>query len=619
MRFKTTLVLLLVALLLGAYIVFVERGSQSMDARREQARKAFRVHPDKVDFLRIEADAVDASLRRRGGHWELVEPLNTRADAGTIDRLLYGLEMLQKGEVITAADREKFGTGMADYGLEQPEVTLTVGEQGARRSLLIGSRARLGEHVYAKEGSVDDIMAVPGDILLAVPEALDDLRDRALLVTERSAVRRLGLRRTDGFVQLARKENGGWRLQQPVAARAERMEVVKLLDDLYGLRIEAFVADDVGDPAAYGLESTPLQLTVWTEDEEAGRTLLIGEPVEEHPELVYARWENGDSVYGVPARVRDSLEKPLQTLRDHSLLPYLPFQISMIRIAGGKQDIEMVREDNGTWLLTEPGQEVADVQRVQEVIETWMRMEVDGFVDNVGTNRDTVGLNDPVYTLTFAVRPGDEAEQDDETETPDESQAISITLGRMGDDKSLYLKNSWESTVYEAADDTLQALSLDPLFYRDRVVLSIDREAVRTLQLKIAGKTEIVERRQAADPFVVAGGKSGQVNKRSLDERLTLLRELSVVRFVDENPDDMAVYGLDTPSAVLTVGLSGDAGISKTLLFGDSENGEVFASIRGQDVVFTVGEQDWESLTRPLLIKELTEEEPVEAEEEDAQ
>jgi hypothetical protein len=86
-----------------------------------------------------------------------------------------------------------------------------------------------------------------------------------------------------------------------------------------------------------------------------------------------------------------------------------------------------------------------------------------------------------------------------------------------------------------------------------------------------------------------------------VDGLLALLHPLVAVDLVEENPADLARYGLGTPAAALVVGLTGDAGIAKTLLLGGAAGASHrYAMMQGQDVVFLVDEEIRDRLTAPL-------------------
>jgi hypothetical protein len=145
-----------------------------------------------------------------------------------------------------------------------------------------------------------------------------------------------------------------------------------------------------------------------------------------------------------------------------------------------------------------------------------------------------------------------------------------------------------EPSAYEIDADLLQALSLDPLFYRDRTVLSLEQDSIRALTVVRPGSKQAVERSEEGE-FRAVGVTDVQVDVDAVGDVMGLAHTVRVVRFVEEDPADLARFGLAEPSHLLTFGLTGEAGIEKTLLLGsDAGDRETYAMIRGEDVVFVL-------------------------------
>ncbi len=204
MNTRTTILLLLVALMLGGYIGLVERQQRSLEERREIAWHVLRMIPDQITFIRFEGDEQVIECVRKEGMWMLHEPVHARADGGEIDRLINGLRTLQRGEVITAREREQQGLTLADYGLERPRRRLMFGDERLRRVILIGRTAPLGDAVYVMESGQEDIVAMDRRLFDYFPEDAVTLRDRIVLHGDPLRVNRLEIRRPGGFLQLAR-------------------------------------------------------------------------------------------------------------------------------------------------------------------------------------------------------------------------------------------------------------------------------------------------------------------------------------------------------------------------------------------------------------------------------
>ena len=132
---------------------------------------------------------------------------------------------------------------------------------------------------------------------------------------------------------------------------------------------------------------------------------------------------------------------------------------------------------------------------------------------------------------------------------------------------------------------------------------SIDREI---------DEDQLVVERDEAGIFQPASITPGRVVLEVVDRILAEIAGLRVLQFVTEDPNLAKAYGLENPSALLTLGLTGDAGIRKTIVFGqETPEGEgVYAMIRGQETVFILPSSIRDLLTSDFLIRSV---QPVES------
>ena len=142
-----------------------------------------------------------------------------------------------------------------------------------------------------------------------------------------------------------------------------------------------------------------------------------------------------------------------------------------------------------------------------------------------------------------------------------------------------------EPPVYQVSAASVAALSLDPLSYRDGLLLVLDPGQVTQITQRRAGREQTAVRTGAALWAPVAP-ESGRVLIEPLRVMLTSLESLRVLRYERPERGDLGVYGLQEPRASVTVSLSGEEGIRKTIMLGDdSEDSGVYAMVQGQDVV----------------------------------
>ena len=136
--------------------------------------------------------------------------------------------------------------------------------------------------------------------------------------------------------------------------------------------------------------------------------------------------------------------------------------------------------------------------------------------------------------------------------------------------------------------------------------------------LRRKGEEQVAERTGSAWRLATPDGK---VDEDAVKDLLLAAGDLRAVRYEADDPQDLAPYGLDKPSAVLSLGLKGEgSALGKTLLLGDSRGrDEHYAMLQGQDVVFTIADDAWRKLTNGLQISERPEEASSEPEPETTQ
>jgi hypothetical protein len=283
MRPRTLLVLLVAVVALGAFIRFYERDQPSSDERARLAKKVLDFKKDQVTRLRLAADGNTVVLERvppphpgkpaaaAGGaaarpagtgaaappetaappaEWRIVRPLSARADAEAVDRLLENLSSLEKTRTMDKV-------APADVGLDKPRASaaLTVAGQRGETVLEVGAAVPTGGQAIVAVAGRPQAYVVSDFVLADLRKKPGEWRDKQIFRGSRDAVQRLAWTVGGGpRVVLARRGDRFW-LESPIADRADRDQVEKLLSDLTGLTAESFL-DSPAPPSgpAFGLE-----------------------------------------------------------------------------------------------------------------------------------------------------------------------------------------------------------------------------------------------------------------------------------------------------------------------------------------------------------------------------
>ena len=214
MSFKTTIVIAILLVLLGGYAYWFEyKGGQKKEEQKEKAKTLLEVKKEDVTQIQIEGieNGPAILVPESKEAWKLTKPLQTRADQGTVDRILSSFEKIQYKEIIEEQPKD-----LNAYELENPKMTVRLTVKGnVQRAISIGAKnpidnvyyIRLNNdpRVYLAEGQVGDLSSI----------TLLDLRDKKLtdFATEKVESAAIKTKEMDVLLQ---KENGVWKMVKPV-------------------------------------------------------------------------------------------------------------------------------------------------------------------------------------------------------------------------------------------------------------------------------------------------------------------------------------------------------------------------------------------------------------------
>lgn len=309
MKPRSLLVLLALVLGLGAFILFFERDLPSTDERRELEAKVIdfeveaiteitlghpaakgeaailleRRAPGIEDDAGAVADSVDdtATATSPPATWWVRGPIEGKADAALVERLLGDVAALRHRRRVEAVPDP------ATAGLDPPRARLELRRGDAEPLVLL-----LGDTLPATTARLARIEGRAGAFVVEVPwfDTLDrepgDWRDRRLVSIDRSEIRSLSFTTDGQSLRLARRDDGSFWIESPLADRAERQSVDRLLSAVVDLRAESFLDGEDGEDR--GLAPPRAVVSVETG---GGEPLVIGlgAPASPSGSVIYAK------------------------------------------------------------------------------------------------------------------------------------------------------------------------------------------------------------------------------------------------------------------------------------------------------------------------------------------
>ena len=92
MKWKTTLVLFVIAAGVYAYLYFIERHRPDTEEAARQSQNVVNFSRDKIDGVMIQNGDDKIDIRRHDNKWRLETPIKDQADASLVTNLLFDLE-----------------------------------------------------------------------------------------------------------------------------------------------------------------------------------------------------------------------------------------------------------------------------------------------------------------------------------------------------------------------------------------------------------------------------------------------------------------------------------------------------------------------------------------------
>src|SRR6186713_1960788 len=179
---RSLVVLLVVALGLGAYLYFVE-SKRDPDAA-EKKDKVFAVEADKIDALEIHAASGETTrVEKAGDTWKIAAPIATGADGSAVSSIA---DALSTAEIVTVL-QDDAPADLAQFGLQPARFSIayrTAGDTTEHR-LNIGKKTPTGSELYAQVAGQPRLLLLNGFLEDTFNRTTFDLRDKKVLSFDR--------------------------------------------------------------------------------------------------------------------------------------------------------------------------------------------------------------------------------------------------------------------------------------------------------------------------------------------------------------------------------------------------------------------------------------------------
>ena len=638
MKFKTTIILLIIALIGVAYIFLYEKKQYRKEVWLQRQIMAL---PDykagqisKIEIKKEKDSIVLENIDEE--HWRMLEPLQIRADKAEVTDMLSQFEFLRKIGTIKESEAENFN--LKDYGLDQPKIIVNLWKKKggmtlketdvvatgteSKYTINIGDKLAAGQNtVYINvEGNNKDVFVVSAKILEKINKDINELKNKWVFEFDEDAVERIRIQSDSKEAIVCSKADQLWWVSQPVSDRGDSERIKGILNELKNIKIDKteFVSDNKDDISRHGLDKPRLTVSIGYKDK--SQSILLGHNLDNK---VYAKRDDESSIFLVHDVVIRDLDLEPNDLRDKQLLRFDSigtYGIEKIELKYPDAILTMEKTRQYDWMIKSPTEILADRDTVREFVEKIKDLQIQSYVDDSGGNYDEYGLGKSSVEVSVFRKIG-------------EGETVKFMVGKTDANGGLcYVKRDGEDAVYSVPTENFYDVATGGFIaFRDKIVLEFPKENARKLVIDRDGKTFVCQKEvDNIEKWLLTNPVSVEADIDAVNQVVWNLSFLKVGKLVALSAEDLGKYGLDNPGIKVSVTYEGSGGtgsgdeviseegdltkpkekITRTLLVGrklepEKDKSNYFAKFADEDMIFQIGWPDVRDYSIELASKSL--------------
>ena len=390
MRFRTTILLILILLGLGAYVYWVEYPKAQEEAKK---KTLFDVKADDVQEVSLIYVDREIVLKKTGDDWRITKPMDVAADTTAAKNLVSAIAECEVKKELTDTSAD-----LSQYGLDKPFVTLKVRLKDKELPpIAVGKNTPVGFSTYLQKGDDKKVVLTSSAFRSGVDKQVKDLRDKTILAVEDQDVHKIVIHSDDKDITLAEKDTT-WSIENPGPYPADATVVHQLLTTMRSMRAVNFPDDNPTDLSTYGLDHPRLTVTVIAGKDNAEKRVLLGK--EKDKNELYVQTNVRPTVYTVSDWVFRDLNKSVGDFRDKTLLAFDRDKITAVTVKrkDGAQ-FKLVRGEDKQWKV-EGSDGKSSEQAISQFLSDLHDLKGYEIAADHPTDLSQFALDQPTLTLT---------------------------------------------------------------------------------------------------------------------------------------------------------------------------------------------------------------------------
>jgi hypothetical protein len=333
-----------------------------------------------------------------------------------------------------------------------------------------------------------------------------------------------------------KKENGAWRIVQPVETLADQPTVEGFVDQLTESRPTETEAVTPDRRKAFGLD--PPQASVEFQARNGQKhTLLIGGKDFSGSD-VYTIVDNQPKVSLLPLSLLTTAEKPLKDLRDMNVLHVDSENVSSFSLKNPSGDLAIARDtkDSTRWDFTTPEKVAADADTVDAMLNAVSSARISQIVSEKPDNLARYGLANPAIAFAAVTNDG---------------QKAALTVGKKVGNE-YYARDLSRPMIFEINMDLYAKLADSFAELRDKTVVHVDEASLNRIQLQNSNGTIEIGRQGTDAQWKIEAPASEKGKSASSWKILNPFTSLRADKLID-HPSSVQLAAVKNPAVTATL------------------------------------------------------------------
>jgi len=398
MKFKTTLILMVVFLALLAFVVFFESKGRKA---AEDKDKLVNLSSDDVQKIVFKKEEQTISFQKdKKGDWLITQPLEAKADKYEVNRLAEDFSELRIERVIEEEAQDK---DLAQYEIPKMEISLFYKEKEQPVKIQIGMENPLDKTFFAKKEDDPRIVLIASSFKNLLEKKLLDFRQKDIFRFETDEVKSIKLR-AKNIEWEAQKKEDEWFLKKPVESLAESNKISDILYSLSNLRAKEFVSEEKKkeELKKYGLDQPDYEISLSMPAANREVTFFL----HKKDDKLYAATSLSSKIISADDSLLKDLEKKPQELREKKVASFYTWEVNKLYLKKGKIEWTLTKDKEDNWHFQSPIQADAAKEKIETFIRKIEGLEASEFIDPPLKLED-YGLDQPQAEVKFWVKEED--------------------------------------------------------------------------------------------------------------------------------------------------------------------------------------------------------------------